>query len=258
MAQRRCSPRAPSPRRDGLPCASRHLDRLRRARGGRSSAASTDVSMPASACVPKNGCCRPRASTPRPTPCRSHQACRADAALACRGVAGTRDRARLRVAQRRPQRSAATGRPPRSSPTATCYSCSVRSGSPARRCRWPAPDASASTAPCDVARCGSRRLGLVDADRLALCIDPATRLVRRVRFTLEGSRDARRRRRGRTFEHARRFGVVWPMRSYGGCVHPSPCPPTTGTSPHRGRPRLRRRRSGRPRCAAPPAAPARP
>ena len=68
-------------------------------------------------------------------------------------------------------------------------------------------------------------LGLVEADRVALCIDPATGLMRRVRFTLEGFPGTR----GAvaevdTFEHVRRFGVAWPMRSYERVVHPIALP----------------------------------
>jgi hypothetical protein len=68
-------------------------------------------------------------------------------------------------------------------------------------------------------------LGLIEADRIALCIDPATGLMRRVRFTLEGFPGTR----GAvaevdTFEHVRRFGVAWPMRSYERVVHPIALP----------------------------------
>ena len=68
-------------------------------------------------------------------------------------------------------------------------------------------------------------LGLIEADRIGLCIDPATGLMRRVRFTLEGFPGTR----GAvaevdTFEHVRRFGVAWPMRSYERVVHPIALP----------------------------------
>lgn len=68
-------------------------------------------------------------------------------------------------------------------------------------------------------------LGLVAADRIALCIDPRSGLMRRVRFTLEGFAGTR----GAvaevdTYDHERRFGVVWPMRSYERVVHPLALP----------------------------------
>jgi hypothetical protein len=64
-------------------------------------------------------------------------------------------------------------------------------------------------------------LGLVDRDRVALCIDRADSVCRRLRFTLEGFAGTR----GAvaevdTFDHERRFGVLWPMRSYEEVVHP--------------------------------------
>ncbi len=68
-------------------------------------------------------------------------------------------------------------------------------------------------------------LGQVGRDRIALCIDRRDRLMRRVRFTLEGFAGTQ----GAvaevdTYDHARRFGVVWPMRSYERVVHPLPLP----------------------------------
>jgi hypothetical protein len=68
-------------------------------------------------------------------------------------------------------------------------------------------------------------LGLVAADRVALCIERRSGLMRRVRFTLEGFA----RTRGAvaevdTFDHQRRFGVTWPMRSYERIVHPIALP----------------------------------
>jgi hypothetical protein len=68
-------------------------------------------------------------------------------------------------------------------------------------------------------------LGRVAADRVALCIDRMDGLVHRVRFTLEGFANTR----GAvaevdTFEHERRFGVVWPMRSHERIVHPIALP----------------------------------
>jgi len=64
-------------------------------------------------------------------------------------------------------------------------------------------------------------LGQVALDRVTVCIDAATRVTRRVRFTLEGFPGTR----GAvaevdTFDHERRFGVLWPMRSYEEVVHP--------------------------------------
>ena len=68
-------------------------------------------------------------------------------------------------------------------------------------------------------------LGRVATDRVALCIDRSDGLARRVRFTLEGFAGTR----GAvaevdTFEHERRFGVVWPMRSFERIVHPIALP----------------------------------
>ena len=68
-------------------------------------------------------------------------------------------------------------------------------------------------------------LGRVTTDRVALCIDRADGLVHRVRFTLEGFANTQ----GAvaevdTFEHERRFGVMWPMRSYERIVHPIALP----------------------------------
>lgn len=68
-------------------------------------------------------------------------------------------------------------------------------------------------------------LGRVATDRVALCIDRVDGLVHRMRFTLEGFVKTQ----GAvaevdTFEHERRFGVVWPMRSYERIVHPIALP----------------------------------
>ena len=68
-------------------------------------------------------------------------------------------------------------------------------------------------------------LGLSARDRLAVCIDRDERLMRRVRVTLEGFPGTQ----GAvaevdTFDHARRHGVVWPMRFYERVVHPLPLP----------------------------------
>lgn len=75
---------------------------------------------------------------------------------------------------------------------------------------------------CDVVQLALRPgLGLVALDRVAVCIDRDDAVTRRVRFTLEGYEGTR----GAvaevdTFEHQRRFGVLWPMRSYEEVVHP--------------------------------------
>ena len=68
-------------------------------------------------------------------------------------------------------------------------------------------------------------LGRAATDRVALCIDRVDGLMRRVRFTLEGFVNTQ----GAvaevdTFEHQRRFGVVWPMRSFERIVHPISLP----------------------------------
>ena len=79
---------------------------------------------------------------------------------------------------------------------------------------------------CDVVNVWlSPGLGKTATDRLALYIDRADNITRRMRFTLEGFAGTR----GAvaevdTFEHARRFGVLWPMRSYERLVHPLPLP----------------------------------
>ena len=75
---------------------------------------------------------------------------------------------------------------------------------------------------CDVVQVWLRPgLGQVALDRVAVCIDRDDAITRRVRFTLEGLASTR----GAvaevdTFEHQRRFGVLWPMRSYEEVVHP--------------------------------------
>jgi hypothetical protein len=79
---------------------------------------------------------------------------------------------------------------------------------------------------CDVVDAWlSPGLGKVATDRVALCIDRVDGLVHRMRFTLEGFANTQ----GAvaevdTFEHERRFGVVWPMRSYERVVHPIALP----------------------------------
>ncbi|WP_425257910.1 hypothetical protein ACPOLB_20615 [Rubrivivax sp. RP6-9] len=75
---------------------------------------------------------------------------------------------------------------------------------------------------CDVVQVWKRPgLGRVALDRVAVCIDQGSGITRRVRFTLEGYSGTQ----GAvaevdTFDHARRFGVLWPMRSYEEVVHP--------------------------------------
>lgn len=64
-------------------------------------------------------------------------------------------------------------------------------------------------------------IGLSPRDRVALLVDRDDSVTRRMRFTLEGFTGTR----GAvaevdTFEHQRRFGVLWPMRSYEEVVHP--------------------------------------
>lgn len=74
---------------------------------------------------------------------------------------------------------------------------------------------------CDVVDVWLRPgLGRTALDRLALCID-SSGLMRRVRFTLEGFDGTRGAvAQVDTFDHERRFGVTWPMRSYEEVVHP--------------------------------------
>ena len=84
-------------------------------------------------------------------------------------------------------------------------------------------------------------LGRVSADRVALCVDRAERITRRMRFTLEGFGNTQ----GAvaevdTFDHERRFGVTWPMRSFERVVHPIALPAhdwrITGLDVNRGYP----------------------
>jgi hypothetical protein len=68
-------------------------------------------------------------------------------------------------------------------------------------------------------------LGFSAQDQVALCIDRSDAITRRMRFTLEGSA----RTRGAvaetdTYDHARRHGVLWPMRSFERVVHPIALP----------------------------------
>jgi len=63
--------------------------------------------------------------------------------------------------------------------------------------------------------------GLVARDRVDLAIDVQDRTTRRMRFTLEGFEGTR----GAvaevdTYEHERRDGILWPMRSFERVVHP--------------------------------------
>ncbi len=80
--------------------------------------------------------------------------------------------------------------------------------------------------PCDVIEAWlAPGLGRSGSDRIALCIDRSDSLMRRVRFTLEGFPGTQ----GAvaevdTFDHARRFGVMWPMRSYERVLHPIALP----------------------------------
>ncbi|WP_156481076.1 hypothetical protein [Variovorax sp. PAMC 28711] len=79
---------------------------------------------------------------------------------------------------------------------------------------------------CDVVEVWmSPGLGRVRSDRIALCVDRADRITRRIRFTLEGFGNTQ----GAvaevdTFDHQRRFGVMWPMRSFERVVHPIALP----------------------------------
>lgn len=75
---------------------------------------------------------------------------------------------------------------------------------------------------CDVVHVWLRPgFGFAAQDRVALCIDRDDGITRRVRFTLEGVTSTQ----GAvaevdSFEHRRRFGVLWPLRSYEEVVHP--------------------------------------
>jgi hypothetical protein len=74
---------------------------------------------------------------------------------------------------------------------------------------------------CDVVDVWLRPgLGRTALDRASLCIDSAG-VMRRVRFTLEGFSGTRGAvAQVDTYDHERRFGVLWPMRSYEEVVHP--------------------------------------
>jgi hypothetical protein len=68
-------------------------------------------------------------------------------------------------------------------------------------------------------------LGFSAADRVALCIDRADAVTRRMRFTLEGSAGTRGAvAETDTYEHQRRHGVLWPMRSFERVLHPIALP----------------------------------
>lgn len=75
---------------------------------------------------------------------------------------------------------------------------------------------------CDVVQTWVRPgLGRAALDRVALFIDRDDAITRRVRFTLEGyANTAGAVAEVDSFEHQRRFGVLWPMRSFEGVVHP--------------------------------------
>ena len=103
-------------------------------------------------------------------------------------------------------------------------------------------------------------LGRVASDRVALCIDRVDKLTRRVRFTLEGFVSTQ----GAvaevdTFEHERRFGVTWPMRSYERIAHPLRLPAhdwrITGLDVNRGYSATDLRGAEFAGAAAPPARP---
>lgn len=84
-------------------------------------------------------------------------------------------------------------------------------------------------------------LGLVAADRVAVCIDSTDAVTRRVRFSLEGfAGTAGAVAEVDTYDHQRRFGVLWPMRSFERVVHPIALPAhdwrITGLDVNRGYP----------------------
>ena len=103
-------------------------------------------------------------------------------------------------------------------------------------------------------------LGQSAIDRVAVCVDRADSIARRFRFTLEGTGNTK----GAvaevdTFEHERRFGILWPMRSYERVVHPIRLPAhdwhVTGLDVNRG---FRRDDIAGPAFTGRAAAPARP
>jgi hypothetical protein len=63
--------------------------------------------------------------------------------------------------------------------------------------------------------------GLSGGDRLDLCIDSSDHITRRVRFSLEGFAGTQGAvAETDTYDHAMKFGVLWPMRSFERIVHP--------------------------------------
>jgi hypothetical protein len=95
---------------------------------------------------------------------------------------------------------------------------------------------------CDVVNLWlSPGLGQSQMDRVALCIDRADSITRRMRFTLEGAAGTRGAvAETDTHDHALRFGVLWPMRSFERVVHPISLPAhdwhITGLDVNRGYP----------------------
>lgn len=75
---------------------------------------------------------------------------------------------------------------------------------------------------CDVVQVWLRPgLGQVAQDRVALYIDRADSITRRLLFTLEGFAGTRGAvAEVTTFDHQQRHGVLWPMRSYERVAHP--------------------------------------
>ena len=75
---------------------------------------------------------------------------------------------------------------------------------------------------CDVVQVWLRPgLGQVTQDRVALYIDRADSITRRLLFTLEGFAGTRGAvAEVTTFDHQRRHGMLWPMRSYERVAHP--------------------------------------
>ena len=68
-------------------------------------------------------------------------------------------------------------------------------------------------------------LGKVATDRLVAYVDRADSVTRRMRFTLEGfAGTCGAVAEVDTFDHTRRFDILWPMRSYERLVHPLPLP----------------------------------
>ncbi len=80
--------------------------------------------------------------------------------------------------------------------------------------------------PCDVVDVWlAPGLGRSALDRLSLYLDRSDQVMRRVRFTLEGFPSTQGAvAETDTYEHERRFGVLWPMRSYERIAHPFTLP----------------------------------